>query len=437
MLTAASPRLDLTDVLSEVLQPGAKGIPTDAAIRVGDIGRAGWNLLAGDLPFPVAVLRRSAVEHNSRWMAQFAERTGMRLCPHGKTSMAPQLIDRQLADGAWGVTAATTAHIHTYLRFGVRRILHANQLAGRENIRGVFAALAAQPDVDFYTLIDSEAGLHALIEGLRLTPIGRPLKLLVEVGASGGRTGVRRPDDAILLAQAVANAAPVVALHGLECYEGVYSGRRPQDEEGAERLLSQAADIAQAVLERGLFACDRPILSAGGSAFYDLVARDYGSTDVAARFDPILRSGCYLTHDSHHYEVIFERIRQRSPDLVERDRLKAALEVWGVVQSTPEPGLALVGLGKRDISYDIDLPLPLLSHRPGAPSAPTSLGADYVTQALADQHLFLSIPKDSELRVGDLVAFGVSHPCTTFDKWQVLLMVEDDYTVTSAIKTFF
>jgi D-serine dehydratase len=32
---------------------------------------------------------------------------------------------------------------------------------------------------------------------------------------------------------------------------------------------------------------------------------------------------------------------------------------------------------------------------------------------------------------------GISHPCTTFDKWKYLFTISDDYTVTGAIKTFF
>jgi len=63
--------------------------------------------------------------------------------------------------------------------------------------------------------------------------------------------------------------------------------------------------------------------------------------------------------------------------------------------------------------------------------------ADHRVVRLDDQHAYLDIPADSPLQPGDMVAFGVSHPCTTFDKWQALYLVDDGLRVTGAIRTFF
>jgi D-serine deaminase-like pyridoxal phosphate-dependent protein len=122
------------------------------------------------------------------------------------------------------------------------------------------------------------------------------------------------------------------------------------------------------------------------------------------------------------------------------DQLRPALEVWSVVLSRPEPGLAILGMGKRDASYDVELPIPLVHHRPGA-GAPRALPTGCKIIKMNDQHAYLQLPEGDplggQLAVGDIVGCGISHPCTTFDKWPVVLLVDDDYTVRQAINTFF
>ncbi len=117
--------------------------------------------------------------------------------------------------------------------------------------------------------------------------------------------------------------------------------------------------------------------------------------------------------------------------------LQAALEVWAAVQSRPEPDLAFATLGKRDVSHDWDMPKPLKWLRPSAMNAPEPLPEGHSVVRLNDQHAYLKIPTQSPLRVGDLVGFGISHVCTTFDKWRCLLVVDDSYRVTGAVRTFF
>ncbi|HTV38428.1 MAG TPA: amino acid aldolase, partial [Xanthobacteraceae bacterium] len=190
-----------------------------------------------------------------------------------------------------------------------------------------------------------------------------------------------------------------------------------------------------------LFAPDRIIISAGGSAFYDLVVERFGKAGIAREVLVVTRSGCYLTHDSKMYRDAFAEIRKRAPALDNLGPgLMPALEVWAYVQSRPEPTKAILTVGKRDISYDVDLPVPIKWVRPCAgidARAVTEIGPGHVVTGLNDQHCHLAVPGDSPLAVGDMVAFGISHPCTTFDKWQVIPLVDDDYTVVSAIRTFF
>jgi D-serine deaminase-like pyridoxal phosphate-dependent protein len=39
--------------------------------------------------------------------------------------------------------------------------------------------------------------------------------------------------------------------------------------------------------------------------------------------------------------------------------------------------------------------------------------------------------------VGSRLEFGISHPCTVFDKWQLIPVLDDDGRVVDLIRTFF
>ncbi len=434
-------KLDLDGLLATPLPDTLKGLsPRAVGQPLAALGSLGLSVLAGDLPLPAAVLKESALAHNSAWMRGFTERAGVSLCPHGKTTMAPQLFQRQLDAGSWGITAATASHVRTYRRFGVQRVLMANQLVGRANIEMVLDELAADPGFDFYCLVDSQAGLSQLQDALARRPRQAPLQVLLEMGMPGGRTGVRSLDDALVLGRALRDAAPAVALRGIEGYEGVAGG----DDHGKVELavhglldtLAEAARIGEA---EGWFAPGELILTAGGSAFFDMAAAVLAALPTHRATRVVMRSGCYLSHDSLHYERMQARLRQRAGALWgSGPGLRNALEVWACVQSVPEPQRAICSLGRRDASYDVVLPQPLWWFRPGLHGRPEPAPPNLRVPALFDQHAYVDAA-DGPIpwQVGDLVGFGIGHPCTTFDKWPLLHTVDDDYAVTGGIRTFF
>ena len=417
-----------------------KGFPPGmGSIRLDQIGRQHWNLLSGDLPLPAAVIRESALHRNSQWMRQFLTFSGALLCPHGKTSMSPQLFDRQLRDGAWGITISTVQQLCVTRRHGFKRILMANQLVGRQEIRYVLDEMGKDSGFEFFCLVDSLDGVARLVEVARDQSPGRPLKVLVEGGYIGGRTGCRTLEEALRVARAVKHAEPRLTLCGVEGYEGTLQS--PEGTETAKTVrtfVKFLISIAGACAEENLFAPGTILLSAGGSAFYDLVADIFGAASFSNRHHQVLlRSGCYLTHDSGIYRKLHEDLRDR---LGKREHLAPgpvpALEIWTYVQSVPEPNLAILTAGRRDCGHDSGLPVPLKKFGRDD-RTPVPLTGDYHITGLNDQHAYLHTPLASPLRVGDMVALGVSHPCTTFDKWRILFLVDDHYQVQSAIETFF
>ena len=419
---------------ASLLDATVKGMPGEAGeVPLGEVGARGWNLLRGDLPLPAAVLRHDRLLANSAWMTAFCQANGLSLAPHGKTTMAPQLFALQLAAGAWAITAATVQQLAVCRRFGVPRVLLANQPVGHAAVDACFAALEGEDAVELHCLADSVAGVAMLADGAGRTGATRPLGVLVEVGAVGARTGARTRDEALAVARAVV-AAPGLSLTGIECFEGVLP-----DTAGVDALLDEVLSVAHGCATEGLFVSEGPIvLSAGGSAFYDRVGERLGPVRFGGReVLKVLRSGCYLTHDTLGYDAAYGRILRETSLALPPGRLEAALEVWAYVQSRPEPGRTILTMGKRDVSHDAGFPVPLRWFRPGAMTEPEPMPRGHAVLALNDQHCHLGTPGESPLAVGDMVAFGIGHPCTTFDKWGLLMVIDAEHTVVDAVRTFF
>src|SRR5437764_11534948 len=430
--------MNLDSILSETLDASTKGYPQSAPpLPISALSAQRWSVLAGDLPLPLAVIRDSALAHNHAWMRDFTASTGVLLAPHGKTTMAPQIFAQQLAAGAWGITVANVQQLGLCVRFGVRRVIMANQLLGAAEVGAVIRMQEEHPDLEFHFLIDSQAQLVSIEKLAAPRKMSRKLTALVELGVPGGRTGARTYDDAFAVARAVAGSTSV-ALSGLECYEGLQiKGDSDRDQAMVAGLMQRVHDVALACDREGFFAGPSIILSAGGSAAFDIVARDL-PMKLSKPVLTILRSGCYVPHDAGFSNRMLEGVKARSGAAWQsRPGLKPALEVWSRVQSCPEPGLAILTMGKRDASFDLEMPIASKRYRPGTDAAPQSVPASWKIANMNDQHAYLRSSIDDSPQVGDLVGCGISHPCTTFDKWRALFTVDDEYRVTGAIRTFF
>jgi D-serine dehydratase len=416
-----------------------KGAPGERETTpLNEVAERGWNLLQEDFPLPVAVLRDTALRNNSRWMRNYIASSGANIAPHGKTTLAPELFEMQMADGAWGITVSTPHQIRVARQFGHKRIFVANQLVGRKAIEYAFRELDANADLEIYCLSDSLEHVEQLDRVARRISPQRALSVLVEVGFQGGRTGCRTNEEAIRVAESIA-ASKHLALCGVEGFEGII-GATTLEERLARvvAFLQRIVAVAEACSANDLFAVDQIILSAGGSAFFDLVVDTFQSARLHRPPFLLVRSGCYLIHDSLMYKRAFALLGKRAPNLVAQlGEMEPALEVWAYVQSRPELQRVIVGLGKRDISHD-DLPVPLKSYRPGSgETSPLPIPRDHEVVRLDDQHCYMNVPAHSTLRVGDMVALGISHPCLTFDKWRVLHRVDDNYTVIGSLRTYF
>jgi len=416
------------------LDDSCKGIPLGADIALGAVGEQGWNLARGDLALPLLTLDREAVEANIETMQRYCERHGVRLAPHGKTTMSPQLFAAQLDAGAWGMTAATPSQVAVMRRHGVPRILLANELTDRAALRWVAAELARDPGFEFLCLVDDADTVRAMDGILAGVAPERPLAALVEVGAHGGRAGARCPEAALEVAEAVHGARSLM-LAGVEAFEGVVaSGSDDEALHQVDVLLGGVRESVGRIAARGLFDGDEAIVTAGGSMYFDRVIdalRDW--PELPQPVSLVLRSGCYVSHDSGEYETCSPLAGRRGPG--EELRLTNALTLWASLLSRPEPDVVIVGAGLRDAPVDRGLPRPRSSFRDGQPAC--ELAGEAQAFRVMDQHLFIRVDPRADVRPGDVMTFDLSHPCTAFDKFRFIPFVTERFDVTGAILTFF
>ncbi|MFE4370120.1 alanine racemase [Streptomyces sp. NPDC056835] len=420
----------LRELSDERVDHRFKALPPDAdGLTVGALAAERRSLFTGGFTTPVLALSAESVEHNLALLETYSERHGLAFAPHGKTSMAPQLFARQLERGAWGITAAVPHQVRVYRAFGIQRIFLANEVVDAAALRWLAAELDRDPGFRFVCYVDSVRGVELMDEALRAAGAGRPVEVVVELGAgAGARTGARTEAECAAVADAVA-AVPTLRLTGVAGYEGEVPGA---DGEKVRAWLRRLVALAAELDAAGRFdGTDEIVLSAGGSAWFDAVADVFAEIPALSRpVLKLLRSGAYVSHDDVHYRHLtpFNRVP-------EEGSLQPAFRLWAQVVSRPSAGQAFVNAGKRDAAYDLDLPVAQVVRdgRTGEIRPATGI----TVTGLSDQHGWLTTTPEAALEVGDWVGMGLSHPCTSFDKWQLIPLVEADGTVVDLIRTFF
>lgn len=385
-----------------------------------------------EVPTPSLALNVEEVAHNIAAMQAWSSQQNLDLAPHGKTTMAPGLWQWQLDAGSWAISVANGFQLRVARQSSIRRVVVANELISPTDLEWLgqeFNRTGAE-EFDVTCWADSLESVQQMNHHLRVAGAARPLGVCIELGAPGSRTGLRTIRDARALAEAV-NAAEGLELRGIAAYEGSVP-RPPEGSTGdpqgrhAEAIRGFLSQVREAFIELSdLYRTPTPLLSAGGSAWFDIVAEQLApALKQVPGSRVVLRSGAYAIHDHGHYSNVTPEARRSGPSF------RPAASAYSRVLSTPEPGLAILDAGKRDIPYDIHLPSVLGVHRDGRWRS-----IDAEVYSTDDQHSYVRLPNDT-LRVGELIQLGLSHPCTMFDKWRSVLLVEDDRIV-GCLRTYF
>jgi len=380
-----------------------------------------------DVFSPLMIMKQSALENNLRQLADFCHENGVLLAAHGKTSMSSAILRRAITEGgAWGLGAATPAQVRALRHFGIRNVFLANELVDPAGIRWIAQWQKQHPDHDFLCYVDSLQGVKLLEQNLGDVQIS----VLLEMSVHGGRTGCRSQQEAIEIANAVKESTSL-QLVGIAGYEGALgAGRDPSGIQRVTEYCQMMIDTAALLAEKQLFGHDHIILSAGGGAWFDVVTKCFTTAKLSLPVTPLIRSGAYMAHDSGLYERIAPFAQPGATH-----HFNAALEIWGRVLSRPEPGLAFIDFGRRDVPFDQDLPNPLWVRNADGSGIRSATHLRIID--VNDQHAYLQLPDDEYLQPGDWLGCGISHPCTAFDKWRYLPLVDDNYCVTDSLETAF
>jgi len=386
-----------------------------------------WNVAQQQVSLPCACIYQTRLDNNIAWMAKFAKQSQVEFAPHGKTTMAPGIFKKQLAAGAYAITVATIHQAAVAVAAGAKRVLMANQLVGRANF-ALLAELKQSHDVDFYCLVDDVDNIAAL--GQFCAEQSLSVSVLIELGVPGGRCGVVDDDKIELLVNTIKQFSSL-QLAGIEVYEGVLGNAV-----AVAAFLADTVTQCKKLIDDGAFSTPTVMITAGGSAWYDLVCDAFHPDNLYANMMAVIRPGCYVAHDQGIYEEAQQQVIARNPLACNiGSDLQSCLEIWAYVQSIPEPGRAIVGMGKRDVAFDAGLPIANL-HIDQHGSV-TKAGDNWKVEKIMDQHAMLCFPTTSTLKVGDIIAFGTSHPCLTFDKWRYINVIDDNYTVVDIFDTYF
>jgi D-serine deaminase-like pyridoxal phosphate-dependent protein len=397
-----------------------------AALAAAQDGRLDVDLDLMELSTPIFTLDLAAIDHNISTMRDWTTERGAALAPHGKTTMCPALWKWQLAAGSWAITVANEAQLRVARDAGLRRVVVANEFLSPQGLTWLAEQLNADPNFEVITWVDSVDGVRQMTDALTRAGAKRPVQVCVEVGHLSARAGVRDHADALAIAHAVIDS-PSLQLRGVSGYEGSVPGEGSERIDNVRAFLKAMADLFAEVSP--LVETDEALITAGGSALFDLVVEVLGPVAAGtpnARL--LLRSGAYVVHDDCLYAGSTPAATRSGPEFT------PAAHVWARVISRPEPDLVLLDAGKRDIPYDAGLPIvQRVVGNAGLVDAPAC-----EVFATNDQHAYVRLTEPESLQVGDVVRLGLSHPCTMFDKWRSALLVEGDRPrVRGAIPTFF
>lgn len=429
-----------------VLGPWSKGLRLDVPTPIDEL-RAHLAVtrptLDDDLfSWPLLTIDVEALDHNVATMAQVAATCGVLHAPHAKTHMSPQLAERQLAAGAWGLTVADGAQLRAVLAWelpALRRVVVANEMLDARDLRWLCHELARRAaegrPVEVLVQVDSARGLEVFAGVLSSIPgvfedDAHVPGVLVELGANGGRAGARSLQEAEALGRLA--HAQRVRVRGVSGYEGsVAHGQDDAALATVRRFVADLRELAGRLVAGGVVTLTPPglhdaepsvVVSAGGSAYLDVVLDALPGAIVppghrtAVDVLPVLRAGAYLTHDDGL--LVRADPWRRMPAAWDVSAPRPALRVRAQVLSSPEQGLAVLGAGRRHLPYDIDLPIVL-----------DAVGWEVVK--VDDQHAYLrhtaaspDQPVPTSFQPGEVVTLGISHPCTAFDKWRTVVVVD-------------
>jgi D-serine deaminase-like pyridoxal phosphate-dependent protein len=306
------------------------------------------------------------------------------LRPHIKVHKSPQLARMQVAAGAVGVACATAWEVVVMAEAGIADVLLANQVIQDDKIQ---ALVACARDHRITVVVDDLRNVDQLAKGAAVG--GAQLEVLIEIDVGMGRCGVRTKEDALPLAERVAEL-PALTLRGLQGYEG-----HCMLEPDRAKRLADAGAANEKVIEAFDFLAERghpvEIISAGGTGTYFI-------TGANPRIDEV-QAGSYTLMDCFHDNLV-------------PGGFEVAMTVAGTVISR-QGRTVVLDCGRKAVGIDFVTP-PLVAY----PEA--------TIRYYAEEHCLADFPGEPPLDLGDVAEVMAGYGPTTVNLHDAFFVLEDE-----------
>ena len=321
---------------------------------------------------PALLLDAVALEANIQRMAAYFAHRRCRLRPHFKSHKCTTIAKLQMQAGAIGITCAKLGEAGVIAAAGIRDILIANQIVGPVKIRRLIE-LCSRANV--IVAVDSAENVRELAAATAAAHVR--LGVLVEVDVGMHRCGVAAGQAALELAQ-LAASAPGLKFEGLQGYEGHCVDLRDakEREEKTRQALQILVETRRAIERAGPKV---NIVSGGGTGTYTITGDCDGVDEVQA--------GSYAAMDWWYSDI--------------RPEFQQAMSILATIISRPTPDFVVIDVGRKGIGAEW-----------GPPRVKDVAGASVASYS-SEEHLKITVPADSRLRVGDRLEIIPSHGCTT------------------------
>lgn len=338
-----------------------------------------------EIETPVLMVDLKILEGNLHKMASYFANTKAKLRPHTKSHKTPALAHMQIEAGAIGICCGTLDEAEVMISSGIRNVLVTREIVLPQQMARV-VRLTKQSDI--LIVVDNEEIARRFSEAAESE--GSKVKTLVDVMSRLGRSGVPPGKAALSMAEKIYKSKGLMFM-GLMGYEGSMHGwDAKKREETCKHELGILMDTKELIERNGM---EVRIVSCGATSTYKIAGTYPGVTEVQA--------GSYLTMDSEYYSWFPE--------------FEIALSVLATVISQPSPTLVTTDAGIKKLTEDEGTPQP--KHPEWAKVI-----------ALHEEHGILElIDPEKEIRVGDQLEIIPTHGCTTFNLYDQVYGMRDDY----------
>ena len=433
-------------ILNTKIDSKTKGVYEITKIKVRDIPRKKWNIFQDNVQFPILTLRESTFKKNIVSMSNYAKHNGVVLAPHCKTSMCPQILKKLNDLNYWGFTAANNQQLSMLLEMGIKKIIIANLITNKSNIINLFRLIEKYGYAKkVYLCVDSIFGVNLLKYLSIQSKFKGKLRILIETGFKHSRNGIRDLNTLKILAKNINKLPSNLMLCGVLFYEGAIREKNYNKTiTKVNKFINFSLNSFEYLLKNKFFSNEELILSGGGSEYFDLVSKSFQKYKNLENIKLVIRPGSFIAYGHGYYSQRLANIDKRGGLSINNKNIKAtdlfhpSLELWAYIISMQDRNRAILNFGKRDVHFDLGYPIPLAIYR-----KEKLIRKIYDTEIqckiykMSDQHAFLFYPNHLNIQIGDLIKFGITHPCVTIDKWDFFYMIDKKHTIIEGLKTFF